>query len=89
MGLARPSEARDRQLLRHDWYRVPVEEQAADPDKYPGRPMDGDSVTFWASCRGCGGTIVAVNDKSPDRWHEDWVMEEDCNMQVVRDVMGS
>ena len=78
----------------HNWHRVSSEEQKADPKRYPGRmefynDTDEYYAIFWASCRGCGATIKAANDKPSDRWYEDWAMDEDCDMQVVRDVMDS
>ena len=73
----------------HDWYRVPVEEQKADSEKYPGHPMDEDSVTFWVLCRRCEATIVAADNESSIHWHKGWRVDKDCDLTVVRDVMES
>lgn len=74
-------------VVEHNWYEVPLEEQKADPKRFPN-PRDGSDM-FWAVCRGCGATIIACNATPSSRWHEGWKMQEDCDMQKVQDVMES
>jgi hypothetical protein len=73
----------------HDWYRVPVREQEADPERYPGTPTDERAALFWATCRGCGATIIVDGARPPSEWHEGWSIPRDCNLTIVQDVMES
>lgn len=59
---------------RHAWRRAPEEGELSE-------------ATFWVRCRGCGATLVTREDLFPDRCHEGWKIDEDCNVTVVRDVM--
>jgi hypothetical protein len=75
--------------VRHRWLH-----SGEDGVPYDPQPDRAPSDFVWATCLGCGTTILVSGRSFPDRCHREYrigdaPMPEECEMTVVLAVMGS